>query len=206
VTRQQLEHAIRAACDIAGDDEVVVIGSQAVLGQFPDAPSELTASMEADLFPRNYPDRAHQIDGAIGEQSHFHATFGYYVHGVGPETAVLPAGWQARLVPVRNANTRLHTGWCLEGHDLAASKLAVPFREKDTDFVAALLWHDMVQAERLHGRLLRMPVDEEGRAQLAARLARIVDAVERARRAGSTSPPSMAAGTWPDANPLSGEM
>jgi hypothetical protein len=31
VTREQLEHLIRAAADIAADDEIVVIGSQAIL-------------------------------------------------------------------------------------------------------------------------------------------------------------------------------
>ncbi|MGQ0752176.1 MAG: hypothetical protein ACT4PS_16750 [Betaproteobacteria bacterium] len=36
--RSELEHLIRAAGRIAGDPEIVVIGSQAILGQFPDAP------------------------------------------------------------------------------------------------------------------------------------------------------------------------
>ena len=35
MTRAQLEHVIRAACTIADDDELIVIGSQAILGQFP---------------------------------------------------------------------------------------------------------------------------------------------------------------------------
>lgn len=33
--RRDLEHIIRAAADIADDDEIVVLGSQAILGQFP---------------------------------------------------------------------------------------------------------------------------------------------------------------------------
>lgn len=33
MTREELEHALRAACEIAGDDEVYVFGSQAILGQ-----------------------------------------------------------------------------------------------------------------------------------------------------------------------------
>jgi hypothetical protein len=37
--RSELEHLIRAAGSIANDSEIVVIGSQAILGQFPDAPS-----------------------------------------------------------------------------------------------------------------------------------------------------------------------
>jgi hypothetical protein len=38
---------IRAAGAISGDSQIVVIGSQAILGQFPNAPPALLASMEA---------------------------------------------------------------------------------------------------------------------------------------------------------------
>ena len=42
--RSDLEHLIRAAGRIAGERELVIIGSQAVLGQFPDAPVALLMS------------------------------------------------------------------------------------------------------------------------------------------------------------------
>jgi len=45
--RQDLEHVIRAAATIAQDDEIVVVGSQAILGQFPEPPAELCVSAEA---------------------------------------------------------------------------------------------------------------------------------------------------------------
>lgn len=61
--RGDLEHVIRAAADAAQDDEVVVIGSQAILGQFPDAPDPLLLSPEADVYPRNHPERATQATG-----------------------------------------------------------------------------------------------------------------------------------------------
>ena len=51
MNRAQLEHVIRAAATIAEDDEIVVIGSQAILGQFPDAPAELCVSVEAEGIP-----------------------------------------------------------------------------------------------------------------------------------------------------------
>ena len=54
--RSELEHLIRAAGSIANDSEIVVIGSQAILGQFPDAPSALLVSAEADLFPLHHPE------------------------------------------------------------------------------------------------------------------------------------------------------
>ena len=51
MTRAELEHAIRAACDVSGDDEVYVFGSQAILGQYPEAPESLRQSAEADIAP-----------------------------------------------------------------------------------------------------------------------------------------------------------
>jgi hypothetical protein len=118
VNRQQLEHIIRAAAANADTREIVVIGSQAILGAHPDAPDELLASMEADVFPKDCPADAILIDGAIGERSIFHETFGYYAHGVDETTAVLPEGWRGRLVRVENENTCGAIGWCLEPHDL----------------------------------------------------------------------------------------
>jgi hypothetical protein len=104
--RAQLEHIIRAACTIADDDELVIIGSQSVLAQFPDAPEELVVSLEADVYPRHHPERAELIEGSIGELSMFHETFGYYADGVGVHTATLPDGWEERLVPIRGPGTR----------------------------------------------------------------------------------------------------
>jgi len=102
--RAQLEHIIRAATAITGAQEFVVVGSQAILGTFPEPPAELLVSIEADLFTLRNPADADLIDGSIGEGSPFHQTFGYYAHGVGLETAVLPAGWRERLVSVHTAN------------------------------------------------------------------------------------------------------
>lgn len=86
MTREQLEHLIRAAATVADDDQIVVVGSQAILGQYPDAPEELRRSMEADVYPRNHPERWELIDGTIGELSPFHESFGYFAQGVECET------------------------------------------------------------------------------------------------------------------------
>jgi len=176
VTRQQLEHIIRAAAGNADSTEIVIIGSQAVLGTYPDAPTELTRSIEADVFPRGRPQDSILIDGAIGERSLFHETFGYYAHGVDETTAVLPDGWQDRLVPVRNENTRGATGWCLEVHDLVVSKL-VAGREKDCDYVKALFRHGLARRETVSERLHVTPLaDSERRREIEAQLGRITSA------------------------------
>lgn len=156
--RSELEHLIRAAGSIANDTEIVVIGSQSVLGQFPAAPPDLLVSSEADVYPRHRPDRADLVDGSIGEGSAFHATFGYYAQGVGPETAVLPTGWQGRLVRVENANTRGIVGLCLEVHDLAVSKY-VAGRPKDRDFTRALVRHGMIDHATLLARVEATTLD-----------------------------------------------
>ncbi len=169
MTRSELEHLIRAAADICDDDEIVVIGSQAILGQFPDAPDTLRVSVEADLFPRNHPERADLIDGTIGELSPFHGTYGYYAHGVAETTAVLPAGWQDRLVAVSNVNTRGAKGLCLDVHDVLISKL-VAGRERDREFAREAMRHALVQESVLLDRLEQTPVDSAQRERIAAQI------------------------------------
>jgi hypothetical protein len=178
--RSDLEHAVRAACDLADADELVIIGSQAILAQFPHAPADVTLSQELDVFLRNNPAASDLIDGVLGDRSQFHDTHGFYLHGIGPETATLPEGWRERLIPVRNENTRGCTGWCLEAHDIAASKL-VAGREKDRGYVAALLRHRMIEPDVLAERISALPLPEDRREQLtrtAARLAREVDGAD----------------------------
>ena len=126
-------------------------------------------SVEADLFPRNHPDRADLVDGSIGELSPFHDTFGYYAQGVGPDTAVLPEGWAGRLIAINNANTRGITGWCLEVHDLVISKL-VAGRAKDLRFARTVLGAGMVSGDTLTERLSATALDDPLRGVVGARL------------------------------------
>jgi hypothetical protein len=90
MTRDQLEHAIRAACDVSNDTELWIFGSQALLGEFPDAPESLRTSIEVDVQPKNRPASVDATDGALGELSMFHQTHGFYVHGISIESAMLP--------------------------------------------------------------------------------------------------------------------
>ena len=169
MNRAQLEHVIRASAAISGDDEIIVVGSQSILGQFPAAPPDLCRSNEADVYPKNKPELADMIDGSIGELSPFHQTFGYYGQGVGPDTAIVPTGWESRLIAVTNANTRGATGWCLEVHDLVLSKYAAG-REKDLEFVVAVIRHGLVNRDELLRRLVDLPIDEAHRARILTRI------------------------------------
>lgn len=170
--RSELEHIIGAAATIAEDDTIIVVGSQAILGQFPDAPAELCVSAEADVFPGRLPERSDLIDGSIGEGSPFHETFGYYAQGVDESTATLPNGWRERLVPVQGPRTRGATGLCLEIHDLVISKL-VAGREKDLDFAAVVARHGMARRLLLEERLAQTELDPRLRPLVEARVRRI---------------------------------
>ena len=163
MNRQQLEHIIRASGAVAGEPDLVVVGSQAILGTHPEASGELVRSMEADVFPLRAPAKADLIDGSIGELSPFHEQFGYYAHGVSPETAVLPSGWSQRLVPVRNDNTGGITGWCLAPLDLTLSKL-VAGRDKDVEFVKALVGRGWIAHRDVEQALPGLPPQAVERA------------------------------------------
>lgn len=179
MNRAQLEHAIRAAGAISGDRELYVVGSQALLASFPDAPADLVRSMEVDIAPKNRPELEELIEGSIGELSPFHQTFGFYVDGMDLAAIALPEGWRERLVVVDNANTNGFRGLCLSPGDLAASKLAAG-REKDLEFVRALLREGFVPLTTLRERVAQIPGPAPARAE---QLARLVDglAAEQAR-------------------------
>lgn len=156
---------------IADDREIVVVGSQAILGEHPDAPAELLQSIEADLYPRNHPERADVIDESIGEGSYFHSTFGYYAQGVGPGTATLASGWESRVVRIGGASTEGAIGLCLDAHDTVLSKI-VAGRTKDIEFATAALRHGLVRREELLARLERIELDPRLRAAVRIRVLR----------------------------------
>ena len=88
MTREELEHIIRASAGVTDQYEFIIVGSQSILGAIPNPDAVFTASAEADIYPLLAPELADKIDGAIGEGSQFHAKNGYYAQGVGPDTAI----------------------------------------------------------------------------------------------------------------------
>lgn len=171
--RDQLEHAIRTACQIIGQSEVIVVGSQAILGTFDEnqLPPAATMSVEIDVLPiaegnEETARLADLIEGVAGEFSPFEELHGFSIDGVDLETAVLPDGWRDRLVKVQNLNTAAPSGapqfigWCLDKEDLCVAKLCA-LREKDRNFVGALIDADMVDTSLILERLLQLSGDHE---------------------------------------------
>lgn len=180
MNRQQLHHVIRAAGAVLDVDGVLIIGSQAVHGsaRVPPIPGEY--SMEADIaLPGVSGDEAELaadlIDGAIGEESLFHETHGYYAQGVTERTAKLPDGWRDRLIADKAEDTNGVTAYYLEAHDLWVSK-AIAGREKDVDFCREMLDAGLVEPKKLLGRLESTP---DLPAEIAARVRGWVATMDR---------------------------
>lgn len=149
-TADDLYRAVRALSYHFKTDTVIVVGSQAVLVGWPEAPALLRMSEEIDAYPDNYRDWEHdhpgeeaseEINALFGWGSHFHDTHGFYIDGVNDTTAKLPQGWIDRAVRVQvrdGDHTVFAVAPCPE--DLTVSKL---FRmaEKDEAYIRA--WHEI---------------------------------------------------------------
>jgi hypothetical protein len=165
VRRDQLEHAIRASCQILSHPAVIIVGSQAILGTFDesDLPTEATMSHEVDVLPMadssiETSQLADLLDGVAGQWSSFEQLHGFCIDGVDWQTCALPTGWQQRLVRVQNPNTAAprgqpqFIGWCLDKEDLCVAKLCAN-REKDLNFVQALISAKLVDPTLIADRL-----------------------------------------------------
>ena len=153
--RDQLAHLVRAAGAILGVDEVVVVGSQSVLGTWSEEelPDVTVLSVEANLLTIDgSPAAADLLDGSIGELSPFHDAFGIYAQGVDLTTSRLPDGWRGRLVTFRRPDTMGVTGLCLEPHDLWVAK-QLAGRPQDRRFCGALLSAGLLDRDVLHTRV-----------------------------------------------------
>ncbi|MDD3443641.1 hypothetical protein PTW32_00775 [Dechloromonas agitata] len=179
MTREELEHIIRASGDITDQYEFVIVGSQSMLGPVPNPEAEFTMSMEADIYPLMAPELADRIDGAIGEGSQFHQNYGYYAQGVGPDTAMLPQDWMQRVHRVQNGNTNDRVGYCLDVIDLFLAK-AVAGRDKDREFCMALFEHGYVTPAQVLELVPLMPVDDKEQRTLRATIRRWAKAVRDA--------------------------
>lgn len=173
--REAFDHAVRAAGAIIGENQLLVIGSQALHASVAaDLPAEAARSVEVDVVALDDPDqgKADLIDGAIGEASIFHETYGYFAQGVSQSTAVLPHGWENRLIRYETPNTNGVVAWCLEIHDLWISK-AVALRSKDVEFCAALVTGNLVDVDTLRLRLEALDgIDDEKRVRIGGLIER----------------------------------
>lgn len=172
--REEFEHLIRATGGVLNESEIIVVGSQAILGTRADGlPPAATVSKELDVLPLDDPTgrKADLIDGTLGEGSIFQESFGVFADGVGPETSRLPEGWRSRLTGFRTEMTNGITAWCLEPHDLLIAKYLAN-REKDRAFCAAIVHAGLVDRSVLEARLEATECTRKERERVAGAIDR----------------------------------
>jgi hypothetical protein len=181
MNRNELEHIIRAAGEIAQVKKMIILGSQSILAQFPNLSERvskldqmdvtvkmqnreiLIRSAEADIMIPDSEEKTELVEAVMGELSMFHDTFGYYAQGVDLTTSKLPEGWENRLVEICNENTNGISGMCLEIHDAIISKLYAG-RPKDVEFFKAAVNLGLLSEEILRERLTKTAVSDERRS------------------------------------------
>lgn len=162
--KQQVDHVLRAAGEITGEKQFIIIGSQSLHGKYPDLPDEILLSAEVDLIAKNDPKQTEALN-FIGVYSRFHETHGYYADPVDKNTVTLPRGWRGRLVNLPAGDTQGVSGLCLDPHDLAIAKY-VARREKDVVFTRAMAARRMVEKPKLLELLTKTPIDAQSRERI----------------------------------------
>ncbi|CAM3425439.1 DUF6036 family nucleotidyltransferase [Tsukamurella hominis] len=167
MNQDQLRLGIAAACQLTGEPYVVVVGSQAILGSHShnELPATAVLSREMDVTlwtqfvqeatPDEIADKLTKVNVYLGEESGFDYEHGFYIEAIQRETVIFPAGWQDRLVRFEcgiPGKAYGVSGFCLEPHDLCVSK-ALAGREKDWEFIRALVTAGVVQADVIHERI-----------------------------------------------------
>jgi hypothetical protein len=162
--KQQVDHILRAAGELTGEKQFVIIGSQSLHGKCPDMADDILRSFEVDLIAKNHPDRTEWLN-FIGQDSPFHETHGYYADPVDENTATLPKGWKGRLVNLAPGDTNGVRGLCLDPHDLAIAKY-VARREKDIIFTRSLAARGIVEKAQLLALLEKTAIEKEARERI----------------------------------------
>ena len=181
MNKTQLEEALRAAGGISKDRDLIVFGSQAILGLVPRPPRSCLISKEVDIYPKNNYQAVALLISKLGRRSSFAKRNSFFVDVVTPDLITVPDGWTERLVRFCTRNTGGVTGWCLEIHDLAVSKLAAG-RDKDLKYIRTLLRHELLRSGTLENRIEDTPATPAGKQAMRARLTELLDDLSRKPR------------------------
>ena len=183
MTKSEFETLLRKAGELARDRDFFLIGSQSLRGVCPAIPRGFPKTIEADLYPRHNPQAWGILREELGRASKFFDRHGYYLDCADPSLATIPDGWLARLISFSTPRTGGVTAWCLEPHDLFVSKL-VAWREKDQQFLRAMLKHKLARPSVVLNRIEHLPVSADRREALKQLVEELV-AESRSSRARS---------------------
>jgi hypothetical protein len=160
---RSIDHLLRAAANITGQNKFVLVVSAAVIVRrrvrHKNMPADMMMTPEVDIYAPQADDIesiSEMIDANIGQGSRFHDEFGYYGDGVSATTAKMPSDWQVRAVEYRGAGCPDVVAVVPEENDVALAKLAA-WRDKDQDWLGQGVKYGVLSLKTMITRLDRMP-------------------------------------------------
>lgn len=151
--KSDLFDLINAVQAILVDDLPIIVGSQATFALTNDPPEIAFESVECDFLIHGS-GKSHlrdRINSQLGVLTPFQREKGYFADALGLSTIVLASGWQDRLQPLITSEDRI-VAYCLEIHDVAASKL-IAGRDKDLEFLFEAISSELISPLTLVDRL-----------------------------------------------------
>ena len=157
---ESLDRAIRSVAALTNCNEIVVIGSQALLVGRDDIPRDLRFSREIDLYPiqddadpEQSGETSEEINALFGEGSAFDQSFGFFIDGTDETTAELSPSWRPRAVRKSyDIENKVVTAIAPEPNDLVASKL-VRGEPKDIKFATGCFKSGLIKFDTVKLRL-----------------------------------------------------
>jgi hypothetical protein len=160
--RASIDHMLRAAGEATGQKRFVLVGSAAVVAWFQTVPPSMAMTTEVDLFAPDADDPeeiSFELDALLGRLSDFHEAHGYFVDGVSPQTARLPADWQERAIEYENPSTNGVVALVPAPEDIAVAKL-VRCDDRDLDFIVAGVRHGLMDINLIETRAAGLQIDD----------------------------------------------
>jgi hypothetical protein len=176
---------LRRAAQVTGRTEFVIIGSQAIHGEYPDPriqAVELSQDMDVYSTSKLSPPLYEELLIQLGQDSDYHQETNTYLEPVSETLARFPEGWQDRAHRLHVGSVEVNgkesevTAIFPEIHDLTVSKLAI-FRDKDRAFLHGVVDEGLVDQDTLRDRYRTAPRITDER--LIEGLTEITDAFDR---------------------------
>lgn len=160
MTIYEMVHLVQAASYITKKDTFLIVGSQAVLGNYLNEAGsfEFARSREIDIVIKETESEiADILEGVFGEASYFEKTHGIYIDVVDIKTCTLPDDWEKRLIQKKYKDGPLLR--FLSPEDLAFTKYAA-WREKDKIFLAKMWREQLLDIEKMRKLWHTLPKDK----------------------------------------------
>lgn len=157
LSREKVEHGLRAAADILGTKDLVLIGSATAVFGEGRYTLRMARSEEIDTYSPDARARSGDELESIGPRTPFFETHGFYVDGVSPDTARMPADWRDRATTVPLKTDPSIRVTVPELNDVALSKL-IAWREKDIGWLEDAAMLGRIDPVAMAGRVEAMPL------------------------------------------------